>query len=100
VFLPLAPFWFLSFMPKALVTCGGKGEPACSWSFGGPGSYRALNHPPDDWNDWYNLVQVGPYLCHHPPGGGGPPPPPPPPPPRPPARPPPPPPAPPPQRKE
>ena len=62
MFLPLAPFWFLSFMPKALVTCGGKGEPACSWSFGGPGSYRALNHPPDDWNDWYNLVQVGPYL--------------------------------------
>ena len=52
------PIVELSFMPKALVTCGGQGEPECQWSFGGPGSYRALNHPPDDWEDWYNLVKA------------------------------------------
>ena len=23
---------------------------------GGPGSYRGLEHSPDDWEDWYNLV--------------------------------------------
>jgi hypothetical protein len=34
------PIVELSFMPKALVTCGGKGEPDCSWSFGAPGSVR------------------------------------------------------------
>ena len=52
------PLVELSFMPKALVTCGGKGEPQCQWAFGAPGSYRALQMPPDDWNDWYNLVKA------------------------------------------
>lgn len=52
------PIVELSFMPKSLVTCGGKGEPECRWSFGAPGSYRALNHPPDNWEDWYDLVQA------------------------------------------
>lgn len=53
----------LSFMPKALVSCGGKfsngtEQPRCDWAFGAPGSYRGLTHPPDDFNDWYNLVKA------------------------------------------
>jgi len=59
------PIVELSFMPKALVTCGNESPPKdptkpCDWAFGGdgPGSYRSLSMPPDDFNDWYNLVKA------------------------------------------
>ena len=61
------PIVELSFMPAALVSCGGKfpngtSQPSCSWAFGnaqaGPGSYRGLQHPPDDFEDWYDLVKA------------------------------------------
>jgi len=57
-------------MPKTLVSCDGKWpngtmQPKCNWAFGtfgaggsGPGSYRGLAHPPDDFEDWYNLVKA------------------------------------------
>eukprot|EP01052_Picozoa_sp_SAG31_P024173 SAG31_NODE_2039_length_6594_cov_7.103926_4_plen_621_part_00 len=62
----------LSFMPKALVTCGGGTdpesgvtEPDCVYSHstrgsGGPGhgAYKGLMMPPDDYNDWFQLVQA------------------------------------------
>ena len=56
----------LSFMPRALVSCdgvwpNGTKQRKCDWAFGsygasGPGSYRGLSQPPDDFEDWYNLV--------------------------------------------
>ena len=69
------PIVELSFMPAALVSCGtkwpnGTAQPTCDWAFGvgvhhgangkkeGPGSYRGLAHPPDDFEDWYNLVKA------------------------------------------
>jgi xylan 1,4-beta-xylosidase len=62
----------LSFMPKALVTCGGGTdpesgvtEPDCVYSHstrgsGGPGhgAYKGLMMPPDDYNDWFLLVRA------------------------------------------
>ena len=50
-------------MPKAMVKCGGKGEKECQWAFdrgsgSGPGSYRSLEMPPDDFEDWYDLVKA------------------------------------------
>merc|ERR1711935_822743 len=37
--------------------------PECHWAFAvdsaaGPGSYRGLAHPPDDFEDWDNLVKA------------------------------------------
>ena len=61
------PIVELSFMPAVLVSCGaawpnGTAQPACHWAFGGeqagPGSYRGLEHPPDDFEDWYNLIKA------------------------------------------
>jgi xylan 1,4-beta-xylosidase len=63
--LRVRPLVELSFMPRALVSCGGTFEngsemPACSWAFSdrgsGPGSYRALVQKPDSFDDWYDLV--------------------------------------------
>jgi xylan 1,4-beta-xylosidase len=69
--LGVTPLIELSFMPRALVTCGGthpngSAMPRCSWAFSatgkgessGRGSYRGLVHPPDRWGDWYDLVHA------------------------------------------
>eukprot|EP01047_Picozoa_sp_COSAG01_P063971 COSAG01_NODE_8383_length_2806_cov_2.432582_5_plen_224_part_00 len=69
--LGVTPLVELSFMPRALVTCGGthpngSAMPRCSWAFSatgegeasGRGSYRGLVHPPDRWGDWYDLVHA------------------------------------------
>ena len=62
----------LSFMPKALVTCGGGTdpetgtiEPDCVYSHSsygssgpGHGAYKGLMMPPDDYNQWYMLVRA------------------------------------------
>jgi xylan 1,4-beta-xylosidase len=65
------PIVELSFMPAALVSCGsrwsnGTAQKDCQWAFGrgpnaaksGPGSYRGLTMPPDDFEDWYDLVKA------------------------------------------
>jgi xylan 1,4-beta-xylosidase len=61
------PIVELSFMPAALVSCGGKlpngtAQKECEWAFGnskaGVGSYRGLTMPPDDFEDWYDLVKA------------------------------------------
>ena len=58
-------------MPKALVSCDGKwqngtAQPRCEWAFdhgdnAGPGSYRGLAHPPDDFEDWCVCNMPCPY---------------------------------------
>merc|ERR1711970_375356 len=50
-------------MPSAFVTCGGKNQKPCAYSFGDPGSYKGLNMPPDDFEDWNKLVrELGEHL--------------------------------------
>ena len=69
--LGVTPVVELSFMPRALVSCGGThangtSMPPCAWAFSatktgagsGPGSYRGLVHPPDRWSDWHDLVRA------------------------------------------
>eukprot|EP00658_Telonema_sp_P-2_P026392 TRINITY_DN20653_c0_g1_i1.p1 TRINITY_DN20653_c0_g1~~TRINITY_DN20653_c0_g1_i1.p1 ORF type:complete len:537 (+),score=113.23 TRINITY_DN20653_c0_g1_i1:211-1821(+) len=57
VSLAVKPVVELSFMPSALVSCGGSDQPSCQYSFGDPGSYKGLNMPPDNFGDWYDLVK-------------------------------------------
>jgi beta-xylosidase len=71
VSIGVKPVVELSFMPKALVTCGTEPEsgtttkPDCVYSHstrgsGGPGhgAYKGLQMPPDDYNDWFLLVRA------------------------------------------
>jgi xylan 1,4-beta-xylosidase len=72
VSIEVKPVVELSFMPKALVTCGGGTdpetgvtEPDCvyshsSYGSGGPGhgAYKGLMMPPDDYNQWYDLIRA------------------------------------------
>jgi xylan 1,4-beta-xylosidase len=62
VSIGMKPVVELSFMPSALVKCGlerGYAKP-CFYAFGsgsaGPGSYKGLTMPPNDFNQWYDLV--------------------------------------------
>lgn len=45
--LGIKPVVELSFMPSALVSCGGNSQPACRYAFGAPGGYKGLTMPPD-----------------------------------------------------
>jgi xylan 1,4-beta-xylosidase len=69
--LGVRPVVELSFMPSALVTCGTDGGPdssgtpsatglvpPCSYVHGNAGGYKGLQMPPDDFNDWYELVHA------------------------------------------
>ena len=44
-------------MPSAFVSCGGDGQPKCKYAFGDVGSYKGLIMPPDNFGDWFLLVQ-------------------------------------------
>ena len=56
--LGIRPVVELSFMPKALVTCGGDGEPSCAYVHGNNGGYKGLQMVPDNYEDWYKLVRA------------------------------------------
>eukprot|EP00040_Diaphanoeca_grandis_P040322 m.261685 g.261685 ORF g.261685 m.261685 type:complete len:576 (-) comp42806_c0_seq1:143-1870(-) len=58
VSLDIKPVVELSFMPKALVTCGGTNQSSCNYAFNDAGSYKGMVMPPDDFNDWYDLVHA------------------------------------------
>ena len=72
VSIGIKPVVELSFMPKALVSCGGGTDPEtgitqpdCIYSHssyhgGGPGhgAYKGLMMPPDDFGRWFDLIQA------------------------------------------
>ena len=61
--LGIKPVVELSFMPKALAACGGPApQPPCSYAFSDSGGYKGLRMPPDDPEQWYDLVAA---LCAH-----------------------------------
>lgn len=53
----IKPVVELSFMPSAFVSCGGDGQPKCRYAFNDVGSYKGLIMPPDNFDDWYLLIQ-------------------------------------------
>lgn len=58
----MKPVVELSFMPKVLAQCGGHGQPECAYAFNGAGGYKGLRMPPNDPQQWYELVKA---LCEH-----------------------------------
>lgn len=54
--IKVRPVVELSFMPSALVSCGGDKQPKCSYAFGDAGGYKGLIMPPDDFGAWTKLV--------------------------------------------
>ena len=57
VSLGMKPVVELSFMPSAFVKgCKNGGDGSCSYAFSNNGGYKGLVMPPDDFEDWYNMV--------------------------------------------
>ena len=67
VSMGVKPVVELSFMPKALASCGGAdpetgvAQPPCSYAHStaggaGHGGYKGLAMPPDNFEDWYALI--------------------------------------------
>jgi xylan 1,4-beta-xylosidase len=60
VTLEMKPVVELSFMPSHFVKgCarGGDGTTSCQHAFSDSGGYKGLTMPPDDFGDWYRLVE-------------------------------------------
>lgn len=61
--LGMKPVVELSFMPSHFVSCGPNQNVTCSYAFDDHGSYKGLIMPPDNFDDWYDLVQsLGSHL--------------------------------------
>ena len=52
--IDMSPVVELSFMPSHFVTCNGP----CSYAFDDHGGYKGLIMPPDDFEDWYDLIRT------------------------------------------
>ena len=56
--IDMSPVVELSFMPSRFVDCGPGKAKTCQYAFNDHGGYKGLTMPPDNFNDWYSLINA------------------------------------------